>query len=153
MRSPARVALVLLLAAVIGLPALTLTWAGVTIYRAGDLSVEVSEPGAGGGDVHVVLPAGLIELALAVTPCRVIPRQAREQIAPHAELIGELADALGRLPDALFVAVDRPGGQIRIARHDSHLLIRVIDGERRVELQIPSSTLGAVLRYARAAAS
>ena len=153
MNRPARILLILLLVAIVMLPAVLLTWAGVTVYRAGTLSVEVNEPGPRGGNVHVVLPAGAVEVALAFLPSRVIPEEAREQIEPYVSVAGRLADSFSRLPDAVFVAIDAPYEQVRIAKEGSDLVIRVVDCDQSVHVRIPWRTLTAVLHYVESAAA
>ncbi|MDQ7005794.1 MAG: hypothetical protein Q9Q40_01025 [Acidobacteriota bacterium] len=138
--------MVLLLAVMVLLLAASLAWAGATVARAGTLSVEISAPGPHGGRVRLVLPAGIVDVALAMLPGRLMPDQARETFAPYGALAGLLADSLPRLPEVVLVSVDAPRHKVRVAQEGSCLVIQIVDHEQSVHLRIPRRTLEAVLR-------
>lgn len=114
----------------------TATWAAVTVYRAGSVSVQVEDLSRHGNDVSLRVPGILFTLAAHLAPLP-IPEEAASEVRPHLPVMRAVSREIDELPDAVFVAVDSRDEHVRIAKQDGHLVVRVHTPTERVEVRVP----------------
>ena len=133
-----------LLLLVLGGALLFVAAVGVTaaaVYRAGSVAVEIEEDGH---HFRLGLPAGLLHVAIALTPSSAFGT-ATEEIRTFVPALGagwhELADA----PDFVLVDVRADGEHVRVEKSGDRLEISVDAPDAHVRVGIPIGTVGWLL--------
>ena len=133
-----------LLALVLGGALLFVATVGVTVaavYRAGSVAVEIEE---NGHHFRLGLPAGLLNVAIALTPSSALG-SAADEIEAFIPALGagwsELADA----PDFVLVEVRSDGEHVRIEKSGDRIEISVDAPDARVRVGLPIGTVGWLL--------
>lgn len=123
----------------------TVTFAAVTVARAGviDVSVVSHEPGA--ESVSFLLPGVLVTIAALVLPYA-LPDDAAREIGPHAPALRAAADALAQCPDAVFVEVESQDEHVRIAKEGRYLTIDVESTDEDVHIRLPIRAVRSLAR-------
>jgi hypothetical protein len=147
-----RPAVKVLLVSVVAAGALvTLVFGAATaaIYRAGSIRVEVQS--TRGTDLSLKIPAGLANLAIAVTPTapfRELTQDLRDELEPWSDQVDrvwpavhrsyrELADA----PDFVLVEFHGPGEDVQVRKHGSSLKVDIRSEDEEIHVVIPLPTL------------
>lgn len=130
-----KLALVFVLVLALGLGG-SVTYAAVSVARAGMIDIEVSEKAEGGEGVSLMVPGIAVSLAAIVLPFA-MPEEAAREIRPHVPLLRAVADGLSECPDAVFVTVESPHENVRIAKRNGHLEIDVVNDTEEVHLRLP----------------
>jgi hypothetical protein len=133
-----------LLVVVLGGALLLVATVGVTaaaVYRAGSVAVEIEDDGH---RFRLGLPAGLLNVAIALTPTAAFD-EATEEIEAFLPALGagwrELADA----PDFVLVDVRSDGEQVRIEKSGDRIEVSVDAPDTHVRVGLPIGTVGWLL--------
>jgi len=117
---------------------------GVTaaaVYRGGSVAVEIEDDGH---RFRLGLPAGLVNVAIALTPSSAIGPAAEEFeafVPALADGWSELADA----PDFVLVEVWSDGAHVKIEKSGDRIEVLVDAADSRVRVGLPIGTVGWLL--------
>ena len=129
-----------------GTLAFTLT-VGVTvasIYNAGMIAFDVDSPGD--DRVQVAVPAGLANVAIALTP-RALVRDVVDELDPGLlSAVRAGVEELERTEDFVLVDVTSSDESVRIEKRGKRLLINVDGDDGRFRVAIPLGTVRSALR-------
>lgn len=139
----ARIALFLVLLLIGGVVATT-AFAAHRAATAGTLLVQVNDSTPGGSDVHVMVPAIAIDMVAPFVHLA-LPAEARREMRPWMPLAAAMAENINSLPDAVFVSVEGPEEQVRIAKVNSQLEIRVVSNGESVLVRVPLRSVAFLL--------
>jgi hypothetical protein len=137
MSSGARLAVVILA----GIAILTMATVGAAIaavYNSGTVAVDVSQ--AADSRVSVALPAGLLNLAIALVPADVVSEVA-EELEPVWPTVSAAARELHRAPDFVLLEVVGKDEHVLIEKRDGRMIIVVDDHGERISVAVPLSTI------------
>ena len=131
---------------------------GAYVYRAGMIVVDVSEGGPDGNDIHIRIPAALVQAGLGVVPDEVLAEMAAD-MGEDFEVVGPLVravhDELSNSPDFVIIDVRDHDEHVRIAKRGEKIVVDVSDGCDRVRVVLPlrmvDMVLGRIEKGARAA--
>jgi hypothetical protein len=120
------------------------------VVAAGTVAVHVDDGGPDGGNVHVVVPAALIEAAVGLAPDHLF-----EEVATELDRAGVLrdggrslhavADALADLPDCVLVEVRDRSTHVRVESRGGKLRVRIDEPDTRVRIDVPIRSVHRVL--------
>lgn len=119
------------------------------VIQDGFARVHVTE--SSGSDVAIVVPAGLIDVALWFVPPGSMAEASRE-LEPFLPALEALREELDRCPDAVFVEVRDGDERVRVEKRDGRFLVHVESGHERVHIAVPARTVSNVLRAVSRAA-
>jgi len=115
--------------------------AAAAVVAAGSVAVHVDGSTGTGDDVHVVLPAALLDLALAVAPDHVFSEVRRDLGDAGTKVSGDalraLAEAVRDLPDAVLVEVRDASTHVVVEKRDGAFRIRVSEPDGAVRVDVP----------------
>jgi hypothetical protein len=120
----------------------TAAFAAVAVMKDGTIEVDVHDHQ--GTNVSLAVPASLVRAALAFAPAVHAPAmdETLAEVRPHWPLVREACQQLENLPDGVFVEVNGAGGEhVVIAKEGGDLVVRVRDGEDRVNVRVPASAV------------
>jgi hypothetical protein len=119
----------------------TTAFAAVAVLKDGTVSVEVHE--AGGSQLSLSIPASLVRAALTLTPTvhSTEMEAAMVEIRPHWPLVREACARLAGCPDGVLVEVEGRDEHVIVAKEHGDLVVRVRDGENRVDVRVPASAV------------
>ena len=148
MPAPFKFVLVIALAAVL-ITSIAVGATVGTIYRAGTVSVSVTQNGGGGVDVAV--PAGLAQAAfwavsMAPTQPLELDRETRQALRSLESVWPATQDALNALaaqPDFVLFEMNGPSETVRIEKRGRKLWIYVDESDQTIEVSLPLSTVRA----------
>jgi hypothetical protein len=147
MSSGARLVLAVVLSAVV-LVASSVGLAVAAAYYPGTVRVEVEDHRHGDHvDVHV--PAGLIDLAVALVPEEAFRDLERELPAEGEAVLRAVRSAgkeLERLPDTVFVEYRSADEHVVIEKRGRRYVVRFDSDSERVEIAVPVRTVNRLLR-------
>jgi len=119
-----------LLVAAIGFAAI-----GAYVYRCGVLVVHIDE-GPDGSNIHMRIPAALVQAGLRVVPDAAF-EDAADEIVQVAPLLRAVSEELSDTPDFVLVEVKGRDEWVRVRKVDDKLEIRVRDRDDKVEVIVP----------------
>jgi len=122
------------------------TTVGVTVaavYRAGTIAVEVRADH--GDDFRLAVPAGLIRLAIWLTPASVIEPAIYEEIGPFLPALQAGWQELASTPDFVLVEVRDRHERVRIEKRGDDLVVEVESDGSSVRVALPLRTVGPLL--------
>jgi hypothetical protein len=138
-----------ILTVVLGIVAVLFVASGValatTVIRSGLVTVRVQEKG--NGNLHIVVPAGLVYAGLAVAPVFAgdeLNRAGRDldEIRPQ---LNALLQSLEDCPDAVLLEATSPGESVRIEKRGRSLEIHVHDAQSNVTISLPADLAARVV--------
>ena len=111
--------------------------------------ISVSVQSRGGGDIHVAIPAGIANMALAaveLVPAAALPldpasSEALEMLEEYLPAAQEALDSLAAQPDFVLVEVESSDEHIVVRKQDRKLLVLVESNDERIEVSLPLSTV------------
>ena len=111
--------------------------------------ISVSVQPRGGGDIHVAIPAGIANMALAaveLVPAAAFPldpasSEALEMLEEYLPAAQEALDSLAAQPDFVLVEVESRDEHIVVRKQDRSLLVLVESNDERIEVSLPLSTV------------
>jgi hypothetical protein len=136
----------LLLAIVIGGVLLATAAVGATaaaVYRSGTIAVEIREDD--GNLIRVSLPAGLLHVAVALTPSSIL-EEAGDELEPLLPALNAGWQELGEAPNFVLFELSSAEENVRVEKVDSRLMIFVDLPEITVQMTVPIDTVGSLLR-------
>ena len=123
----------------------TLGMATATVYRNGNIRVQVTSTDPGGDDINLVVPATLAETLIALAPVGMIRDEIPlDELEPYIPAIRQLSREIRELPDAIYVEVRSEHEMVRIEKRDGHFIIDVQDGHEQVHISVPATTVNRV---------
>jgi hypothetical protein len=125
-------------AGIILLMVVTVGAAVAAVYNAGTVDVDVSH--AADSHVSVALPAGLLNLAIALVPDDVIS-DVTEELEPVWPTIEAAARELHRAPDFVLLEVESGDEHVLIEKRDGRMVIVVEEDGERFSVALPLSTI------------
>jgi hypothetical protein len=131
----------LVLAIVAGIIVLVVATVGVAVaavYHAGTVAVDVTP--ADDSSISVALPAGLLNLAIALVPDDVV-RDVTDELEPVWPTVQAAARELHRAPDFVLLEVEGPDEHVLIEKRDGRMLIVVEERGERISVALPLSTI------------
>jgi len=114
----------------------TLLVAGAFVYDMGAIRVSVQGKQPGGENVHLIVPAAVVPLALPFVPDKDL-QEAAEQVRPWLPAIEAATEELARCPDGPLVQVTSPHEKVSIVKRGDSLVIDVDDANEKVHLSVP----------------
>lgn len=112
--------------------------AAAVVYHAGTVQVDLRESGT---DLHVALPAALVDLALAVAPTAAL-RSATREAEPYLPAIVAAWEELERVPDFVLLEVRSGADLVLVEKRAGRLVVRVDeDGASRLRVGLPLHTV------------
>jgi len=119
--------------------------AGVVIYDAGAIRVQVREKGPGGENIHLLVPAVAVPVALKFVPDDKL-REAAREMRPWLPAIKVAAEELARCPDGPFVEVTSAQEKVSITKRGGSLVIDVDNQGETVHVSFPLRILPSIVR-------
>jgi len=128
----------------------TLGMATATVYRHGNIRVQVTSQSHGGDNINLVVPASLAEAVVALAPLGMIrDEMPLDELEPYLPAIRQLSSQIRELPDAVYVQVDSEHETVRIEKRDGLFIIDVQDHSEQVHISIPVTTVNRVMNKIR----
>ncbi|MEL7059079.1 MAG: hypothetical protein AAGN46_03520 [Acidobacteriota bacterium] len=121
------------------LPFVTLA---ATVAVTGFVTVEIED--AAGGEIFLPMPALVADLGLALAP-RLLPAEARRELAPFRQALRSIADDIDDCPDATLLEVIDRGERVTFAKEGRSLVLRV-EGDEQVTVAMPSRLVSSMVR-------
>jgi len=121
----------------------TLLVAGAFVYDMGAIKVSVQGKNPGGENIHLIVPAAAVPLALPFVPDRHLEEAAAE-VRPWLPAIEAAAEELARCPDSPLVQVTSRHEKVSIVKRGGALLIDVDDTNETVHVSVPLKLVGVV---------
>ncbi|MHB8654089.1 MAG: hypothetical protein ACYDA9_09440 [Terriglobia bacterium] len=119
--------------------------AAIVTYDAGAVRVSVVEKKSHGTNVHVIVPAVLVPVALDFVPSHHLHLQA-EETRKWLPAVKAALRELDRCPDATLVQVTSPGENVNISKRGNSLYIDVDDPGETVHVSFPVPVVQAVVQ-------
>ena len=111
---------------------------GAVLFHEGAITVNVKETHRSGDPerVFVVAPAAVVPWAVKFIPVQHMPRLPEEAMDALPALQAA-ADELERMPDAVFVEVQSPREQVKIAKDGGNFTVDVVSDREEVHISVP----------------
>jgi hypothetical protein len=127
-----------LFAAALVVSVATVGAATAAVYSAGSIAVAVQPHD--GSSVSIRVPAGLANLAIALTPDELLD-DAIEDLEPVWPSVAAAARVLEQAPDFTLLEVRSSGEHVVVAKEDGRLLVLVDSAGERVRVAVPLATV------------
>jgi hypothetical protein len=127
-----------------GLPLLLIFGGAAWVSQAGMIVVDVKEHGPGGSNVHVRVPAAMVQLALPFVP-DVMCEDTSGDFERWSPVVRELCGELERMEDGVLVEVTGGRENVQIMKKKGSLTIDVDSDDETVHIVMPIGTVSAVL--------
>ena len=111
------------------------------VARAGTVAVSVEEQG---NQVRLSLPAGLLRIAVALTPAAAFDEIASE-LEPFVPAVAAGWQELADTPDFVLLRMESADESVLIGKAGNRLEIAVDGPDTRVRVAVPLATVGALL--------
>lgn len=121
-----------------------------TVMATGFVTVSVQEDGPDGDRVFVPVPAIALDLGLGIASMVMPPDERarmREELAPFAPALREVARELERIPDATLVEVVSDRESVRVVKRGDGFVIDVDSPDGTVRVALPAATFSKVARF------
>lgn len=116
-------------------------------FNKGVVSIHVAEKGRFGERIYMVLPAGLVNVALALAPVGCLHNEVYdEEVLRWLPAVQAVVAELDNYEDVVLIEVDDDGETVRIAKEDGHLQVFVDSHDATVRVTIPPRTVHAAVR-------
>lgn len=125
-----------------------------TAITSGLMTVSIHEEGPDGVDLYVPVPAGLVEVSLAVAPAvlRMVDHhhfdaeldRVRAELDDALPAIEAVLEELSDMPDAVLVEIEGDDEYIRVSKEGRSIRIVVEEGGDRIAVSIPARVLRSV---------
>ena len=127
-----------------GLPLMIIFGGAAWVSQAGMIVVDVKEHGPGGSNVHVRVPAAMVQLALPFVP-DVVCEDTSGDFERWGPVVHELCGELARMEDGVLVEVTGGRENVQILKKNGNLTIDVDSEDETVHVVMPIGTVSAVL--------
>jgi len=120
-----------------------------SLVTQGVVTVKLNETKAGGTNLYVPVPAGLLYLGLDLLP--LLDRnhemaRARREMGTMGPALAAAMQSLEDCPDAVLVDIQDRGETVRIVKHGRTIEIRVHDHDGDVNISLPAHIFTRVAR-------
>ena len=125
---------------------LAATTVGVSVaavYRAGSIAVEIQEDD--GQQIRVAVPAGLVRVAVWLTPVSVFEPMMVEEIRPLWPAFRAGWRELVSAPDCVLLEVRDRNDRVRIEKRGGEILIQVESSGSTIRVAVPLTAVGPLL--------
>jgi hypothetical protein len=108
----------------------------VVIYDAGAVRIRVHEKKADGQNIHLIVPAAAVPLAMRLAPEKDL-RKASKDVQPYLPAIKIAAEELAKCPDGPLVQVTSSKERVSIVKRGGALEIDVDSADETVHVSFP----------------
>ena len=122
----------------------------IVIYDAGAVRIRVHEKKADGENIHLIVPAAAVPLAMRFAPQKDL-RKASEDVRPYLPAIKIAAEELAKCPDGPLVQVTSSKERVSIAKQGDSLAIDVDSDNETVHVSFPLKMVHSVAERLEAA--
>lgn len=123
----------------------TLLVAGAFVYDMGAVQVSVQGKKPGGENIHLILPAAALPVALEFVPDENL-QEAAEEVRPWLPVIEAATEELSRCPDGPLVEVTSPHEKVSIVKRGGSLVIDVDEANETVHVSVPLNVVAVVAK-------
>ncbi len=125
-------------AGIIILAVATVGAAVAAVYNAGTVAFDLSP--AEDSRISVALPAGLLNLAIALVPDDVVS-DITDELEPVWPTVQAAARELHRAPDFVLLEINGKDEHVLIEKKENRMLIVIEEGGDRISVALPLSTI------------
>ncbi len=122
----------------------------IVVYDAGAVRIQVHEKKPGGDNIHLIVPAAAVPLAMRLAPEKEL-RKASKDVRAYLPAIQIAAEELAKCPDGALVEVTSSKERVSIAKRGNSLAIDVDSDGETVHVSFPLKMVRSVAKRLEAA--